>query len=478
MNGSSNRYRKFYIDGQWVDPVHPKVLDVVNPATELPVASISLGSAEDVDLAVNAARRAFPGYSSTSVEYRVQLLTRVYEIFKRRQQDFATAIMSEIGCPITFSLEAQIGITFGHFEATISALQDFHWSEKVGSSEVLREPIGVVGLITPWNWPINQVICKVLPALAVGCTIVLKPSEVAPLDATLFAEVLEEAGLPPGVFNLVNGDGPTVGEAIAAHPGIDAVSFTGSTRAGTRVAKVAADTVKRITQELGGKSANIVLDDADLEVAVREGVLACFANSGQSCDAPTRLLVSERRYDEAVAIATKVASGINVGDPTLPETRLGPVVSKVQFDRIQKLINIGIAEGAKLVVGGPGRPAGFERGYFVKPTIFAAVNNQMTIAREEIFGPVLCILAYEDEQDAVRIANDTPYGLAGYVASGNTEHARRIASRLQVGSVYINYPPWDARLPFGGYKQSGNGRESGRHGMFEYLEVKAVVVGG
>ena len=469
------RYSKFYIDGRWVGPHVPSFMNVVNPATELPFEQISLGSADDVDLAVDAARRAFPRYSETSVDERIKLLTRAYEIFKRRQADFAAVITQEIGAPISFSMEAQTTICFGHFEATIEALRQFSWHEEFGTSRVVKEPIGVVGLITPWNWPINQIVCKVLPALAVGCTVVLKPSEIAPLDATLFAEVLEEAGFAPGVFNLINGEGSTVGEAIAAHPGIDAVSFTGSTRAGLRVAKIAADTVKRVTQELGGKSPNIILDDADLHVAVRDGVLGCFANTGQNCDAPTRMLVSEKRYEEAVRIAAETALAVQVGDPGVSTTTMGPVVSAVQYRRIQEYIQKGIDEGAKLVVGGTGKPLGLETGYFVKPTVFASVSNSMTIAREEIFGPVLCILSYRDEEDAISIANDSVDGLAAYVESGDIEHARRVAARLRAGSVFINYPAWDAKVPFGGYKQSGNGRESGLHGMNEYLELKSIV---
>ena len=469
------RYSKFYIDGRWVGPHVPSFMNVVNPATELPFEQISLGSADDVDLAVDAARRAFPRYSETSVDERIKLLTRAYEIFKRRQADFAAVITQEIGAPISFSMEAQTTICFGHFEATIEALRQFSWHEEFGTSRVVKEPIGVVGLITPWNWPINQIVCKVLPALAVGCTVVLKPSEIAPLDATLFAEVLEEAGFAPGVFNLINGEGSTVGEAIAAHPGIDAVSFTGSTRAGLRVAKIAADTGKRVTQELGGKSPNIILDDADLHVAVRDGVLGCFANTGQNCDAPTRMLVSEKRYEEAVRIAAETALAVQVGDPGVSTTTMGPVVSAVQYRRIQEYIQKGIDEGAKLVVGGTGKPLGLETGYFVKPTVFASVSNSMTIAREEIFGPVLCILSYRDEEDAISIANDSVYGLAAYVESGDIEHARRVAARLRAGSVFINYPAWDAKVPFGGYKQSGNGRESGLHGMNEYLELKSIV---
>ena len=471
------RFAQFYIGGKWVDPIVPRSWEVIDPATELPFQTISLGSAADVDAAVAAARRAFPSYSSSSVAQRLQLLKNARSVFKRRQSEFAEIIMREVGAPITFSLEAQTALCIAHFDANIEALEHFSWTEKVGASSVVKEPIGVVGLITPWNWPTNQIVCKALPALAVGCTVVLKPSEIAPLDATLIAEVLEEAGFPGGVFNLVNGDGPTVGEAIATHPDIDAVSFTGSTRAGIRVAKLAADTVKRVTQELGGKSANIILDDANLETAVRDGVLACFSNSGQNCDAPTRMLVSERRYTEALRIAAETASAVIVGDPSKPQTTMGPVISAVQFERVQSYIRKGAEEGAKIVAGGLGRPPGLERGYFVMPTVFGSVNNKMSIAREEIFGPVLCVLPYRDEEDAVAIANDSPFGLAAYIAAQDVAHAQRLAGRLRAGSVFINYPPWDAKVPFGGFKQSGNGRESGHHGMNEYLELKSIVGG-
>ncbi len=470
-----DNFKKFLIDGKWVDPVTPKYIDVINPATEEPFAQIALGSADDVDLAVKAARQAFEAYSQTTVEERIEFFKKALEIFKRRQPEIAAIVTREMGSPITFSMEAQTATCVAHLEAIIEILGKYEFEEMSGTTNIVKEPIGVVGLITPWNWPINQIVCKVLPALAAGCTIVLKPSEVAPLDATIFAEVLQEAGLAPGVFNLVNGDGPGVGAAISSHPEVDMVSFTGSTRAGIQVAKAAADTVKRVTQELGGKSANIILDDADLEPAVRDGVLAVLANSGQSCDAPTRMLVPKDKYYDALRYAALAVEGQIVGDPTNEETHLGPVASEMQFNKIQGLISKGIEEGAKVLVGGGGRPQGLNRGYYVRPTIFADVTNDMTIAREEIFGPVLCLLQYEDEEDAIRIANDTPYGLAAYVQSSDPERARRVARRMRAGSVFVNYPAWDALAPFGGYKQSGNGREAGHHSLAEFLEVKAMV---
>jgi aldehyde dehydrogenase (NAD+) len=470
-----DNFKKFLIDGKWVDPVTPKYLDVINPATEEPFAQIALGSAADVDLAVKAARGAFDAYSSTSIQERIEFFSKALEIFKHRQPEIAAVVTREMGSPITFSMEAQTATCVAHFEAIIEILSKYEFEEMSGTTNIVKEAIGVVGLITPWNWPINQIVCKVLPALAAGCTIVLKPSEVAPLDATIFAEVLQEAGLAPGVFNLVNGDGPTVGAAISSHRDIDMVSFTGSTRAGIQVAKAAADTVKRVTQELGGKSANIILDDADLETAVREGVLAVLANSGQSCDAPTRMLVPKDKYYDALRYAAMAVEGQVVGDPTEEDTNLGPVASEAQFNKIQGLIAKGIEEGAKVLVGGTGRPQGLNRGYYVRPTIFADVSNDMTIAKEEIFGPVLCVLAYDDEEEAIRIANDTTYGLAAYVQSGDPARARRVARRMRAGSVFINYPAWDAVAPFGGYKQSGNGREAGHHALTEFLEVKAMI---
>ncbi len=470
-----NRHEQFYIGGRWVAPVRPAALDVVDPATEQPYTRIALGSAADVDAAVAAARAAFDAFAATSREARLALLRRILDAYNARAEDLAEAVSREMGAPIAFARDAQVWAGRVHLEATIEALETYEFSRLKGGSLIVKEPIGVVALITPWNWPLNQIVCKVAPALAAGCAIVLKPSEIAPISGILFAEIVEAAGAPAGVFNLVNGTGPDVGAVMAAHPGVDMVSFTGSTRAGILVAKAAADTVKRVAQELGGKSPNILLRDADFEKAVREGALACFANSGQSCDAPTRMLVPAERHDEAVAIAAAAADGLKVGDPREQGVDLGPVVSGVHFDKIQRLIEAGIAEGARLAAGGPGRPAGLERGYYVRPTVFGAVTPDMTVAREEIFGPVLSILSYGDEDEAIRIANDTPYGLAAYVSSTDLDHARAVASRLRAGTVNLNYPAWDIRAPFGGFKQSGNGREYAEFGIDDYLELKAVI---
>jgi aldehyde dehydrogenase (NAD+) len=471
-----SEYLEFYIDGQWVRPAQPgKTLDVVNPATEQVFARVSAGTAADVDRAVAAARRAFETYGRTSREDRVALLERIIAAYQKRLETIAETISSEMGAPMSLAKGAQAPAGLGHLKQTLAVLKNYDFVETKGTTRILREPVGVCGLITPWNWPMNQIMCKVAPALAAGCTMVLKPSEIAPLSGILTAEILHEAGVPAGVFNLVNGEGPVVGAAMAAHPGIDMMSFTGSTRAGTQVAKAAADTVKRVAQELGGKSANIILDDADLGRMVKHGVRACFNNSGQSCNAPTRMLVPRGRLAEAVAMAKETAEATTVGDPRGEKTHLGPVVSKAQFDKIQRLIENGISEGAELVTGGTGRPAGLERGYYVKPTVFANVRNDMTIAREEIFGPVLSILPYDNEEDAIRIANDTPYGLSGYVSSGDPERAFRVASRLRTGNVHLNGATVDYAAPFGGYKQSGNGREWGEFGFEEFLEVKAVM---
>jgi len=380
-----------------------------------------------------------------------------------------------MGAPMKLALHAQAGSGIGHFTATLAVLKEFEFEEQLGTTQIRREPIGVSGLITPWNWPINQISCKVAPALAAGCTVVLKPSEVAPLSAHIFAEILAEAGVPKGVFNMIDGDGPTVGEAISRHPDIDMVSFTGSTRAGVQVAKAAADTVKRVSQELGGKSANIILEDADLNAAVKSGVLSMMSNTGQSCNAPSRMLVPAKLYDEAVKIAKTVAERPVVGDPKADGVTMGPVANKTQFEKIQRLLQKGLEEGATAVVGGPGRPNGIDKGYFIKPTVFANVNNTMTIAREEIFGPVLVMIPYQTEEEAVRIANDTVYGLAGYVYSGNIENARRVAKKLRTGMVHLNGASTDVNAPFGGYKQSGNGREWGKEGLKEFLETKAVM---
>jgi aldehyde dehydrogenase (NAD+) len=465
---------KFYIDGAWVDPLVPATLDVINPATEEPIAKISMGTAKDVDRAVKAARKAFPSYSRTTKEERIALLQRILEAYKARYDDIAVAISSEMGAPITLATRAQAAIGVAHVTQMISVLKAYEFEHTEGRTLIAREAIGVCGFITPWNWPINQIMCKVAPAIAAGCTMVLKPSEIAPLNANLLAEVIAESGLPPGVFNLVHGTGPVVGEAIAAHPGIDMLSFTGSTRAGISVARAAAGSVKRVTQELGGKSANIVLDHDELPRAVRAGVGDCFLNSGQACNAPTRMLVPASRQQEAIEIARRVAGELRLGDPFEIGVTMGPLVSLAQLERVRGFIRTGIEEGAELVAGGPERPEGMQRGYFVRPTVFSRVRNEMSIAREEIFGPVLCILPFDDEDDAVRIANDSPYGLAAQV-SGPLERARAIAARLRVGQVTLNRARYDPCAPFGGYKRSGNGREFGEWGLLEFLETKAII---
>ena len=465
---------QFYIDGQWVDPAEPRTMDVVNPATEEVYGRISIGSAADVDVAVAAANRAFETFSQTSREERIDLLQAILDVYIRRADEVAEAIMDEMGAPWGLAKHAQAASGTQHIAAAIEALKSYEFEERIGSALVIKEPIGVCGLITPWNWPMNQIAVKVAPAIAAGCTMVLKPSEIAPFDAILFAEILDEAGVPAGVFNLINGDGPGVGTALSQHPDIAMVSFTGSTCAGVLVAQNAAPSVKRVAQELGGKSANIILDDADLEAAVVDGSRGMFENTGQSCDAPSRMLVPRAKMNEAAEIAAKVAAGTVVGNPREKGTRVGPVVSELQWNKIQDLIQKGIDEGATLVVGGTGRPEGLDKGYYVKPTVFADVNNDMTIAREEIFGPVLSIIPYDSEDEAIRIANDTPYGLSGYVSSGDIDRARRVASRMRTGMVHINGADLEALAPFGGYKQSGNGREWGAHGMDEFLEVKSV----
>ncbi|HVE54926.1 MAG TPA: aldehyde dehydrogenase family protein [Ramlibacter sp.] len=466
---------QFYIDGQWVDPAAPATLAVTNPATEESFARISLGTRADVDRAVAAARRAFTTCSTTSVKDRMGWLRSIIEGFRARLPELARTMTLEMGSPITFSTERQATVALFHFEEAARVLAEYPFEERMGKGIVRREPIGVCGLITPWNWPLNQVASKVAPAIATGCTVVLKPSEIAPLSAMLFAQIVHEAGLPPGVFNLVNGDGPTVGEAIAAHPDIDMVSFTGSTAAGIRVAKLAADTVKRVAQELGGKSANIILPDADLPAAVMQGVHACYTNAGQNCQSPTRMLVPRGQREAAFAAARKAVESIKLGDPLDPATTMGPLVSRLQYEKVQALIRSGIEEGATLVAGGTGRPPGVARGHYVRPTVFGDVTPAMRIAREEIFGPVLSILGYDTEDEAVAIANDTPFGLAGFVQSGDVRHARTVANRIRAGRVYVNGAAFDRSLPFGGYKQSGNGREFGVFGFEEYLEVKALV---
>jgi len=466
--------RQFYIDGKWVDPVAGRDFAVINPATEEPIATISLGGAADVDRAVTAARKAFDSYSGTSVEERKRLLQSIIAVYQSKIEQMAETMSREMGCPVSLSRGAQAPSGTAHLMEIVKVLERFQFEERRGTTLMRQEPIGVCGMITPWNWPMNQIVAKVAPALAAGCTMVLKPSEMAPLSAILFAQILHEAGVPAGIFNLVNGDGPTVGAAIAAHPGIDMVSFTGSTRAGVAVATVAAPSVKRVTQELGGKAANIILDDADFAKVIPQGVDTCFRNSGQSCNAPTRMLVPQNRMSEAVDLAKHAAEKTKVGDPFAEGVNNGPLANRNQFERVQKMIQKGIDEGAKLVTGGTGRPDGISKGYFAKPTVFSDVRNDMTIAREEIFGPVLCIIPYQDDDDAVRIANDTPYGLAGFVSSGNIERARGVAKQIRAGNVHINGARVDFAGCFGGYKQSGNGREWGEAGLEEFLELKAI----
>lgn len=470
-----SHHHQFYIDGEWVEPAAGALLDVEDPSIEEPFTKIAIGSRADVDRAVAAARRAFTSFAETDVADRLALLRRVLAAYDARAEDLARALSREMGAPIAFARNSQVAAGKAHLVATIGALETFPFCEQRGTTRIQKEPIGVCALITPWNWPLNQIVCKVAPAIAAGCTMVLKPSEVAPLSGLIFAEIMEAAATPAGVFNLVNGRGDEVGHALAAHRDVDMVSFTGSTRAGISVAKAAADTVKRVSQELGGKSANIILRDADFDQAVRDGVEACFGNSGQSCDAPTRMLVPAEWHDDALQIAREAAEGFCVGNPQEDGVDLGPVVNLAQFNKVQRLIDLGIEEGALLVAGGPGRPEGLNRGYYVRPTIFGHVTADMTIAREEIFGPVLSILSYETEEEAIEIANDTIYGLAAYVQSGDLAHARRVAGRLRAGSVYLNYPDWDTSAPFGGYKQSGNGREYADWGIHDFLEIKGIV---
>jgi aldehyde dehydrogenase (NAD+) len=465
---------KFYIDGAWVDPDTPCTLGIENPATEQIFAQISLGSQPDVDRAAQAARRAFATWSEVSVQERLVFLRKIIEGFKARLPELARMMTLEMGAPITFATQRQAMVALFHFEEVARVLASYPFEERLGTGIIRREPIGVCGLITPWNWPLNQVASKVAPALATGCTVVLKPSEIAPLSTMLLAEIIHEAGIPPGVFNLVNGDGPTVGEAIAAHPEIDMVSFTGSTKAGVRVAKLAADTVKRVAQELGGKSANIILADADLKAAVMAGVHACYTNGGQNCQSPTRMLVPRAQREAAFEAAREAVSTIRLGDPLDPASTMGPLVSQAQLSKVQALIQSGVDEGATLVAGGIGSPPDLDRGHYVRPTVFGDVTRHMRIAREEIFGPVLSIMSYDSEEEAIDIANDIPFGLAGFVQSKDLARARAVGNRLRAGRVYLNGAAFDHSLPFGGYKQSGNGREFGIFGFEEYLEVKAV----
>jgi aldehyde dehydrogenase (NAD+) len=466
--------RQHYVDGAWVDPLEPGLLDVVDPSTEAAFTAIAVGGSADVDRAVTAARAAFPAFARSTRKERLELLRAILAEYNKRRHDVAEALAQEMGAPLKFAYESQSAAGTAHLARMIETLECYQFEAMQGTTLITHEPIGVVGLITPWNWPINQIVCKVAPAIAAGCTMVLKPSENTPLNAIIWSEVMHAAGVPKGVYNMVQGIGAVVGAAMSVHPDIDMMSFTGSTRAGILIAQAAAPTVKRIAQELGGKSANILLSDVDFQAAVARGVVEVMGNSGQSCDAPTRMFVPANRHDDAKAIAKTAAEALVVGDVRDARTDLGPAANRVQFDKIQRLIKAGIDEGAELVSGGPGRPDHLDRGYFVRPTVFAGVRNDMTIAREEIFGPVICILPYRDEAEAIRMANDTVYGLAAYVQSADLGRARRVAAEMRAGSVYLNYPEWDTAAPFGGYKQSGNGREYGKWGLEDYQEIKAI----
>jgi len=466
---------KFYIDGDWVDPIEPNSIPVINPASEESIGNVSIGSKEDVDKAVQAARNAFQSFSKTLVSERVELLTEIRNIYKKRFDDIATAIQTEMGAPNSLARGSQATVGLSHLKTAIRVLENHKFEFKHGSYIVRHEPIGVCGLITPWNWPINQVVSKLAPCLASGCTAVLKPSEIAPLSSMVIAEIFHEAGVPKGVFNLVNGLGPVVGEAMSNHVGIDMMSFTGSTRGGIAVAKASANSVKRVCQELGGKSPNIILDDENFKISVSDGVKSCMSNTGQSCNAPTRMLVPKKRYDEALEIAIEANNKIVTGDPGSDKTDIGPLVSETQYTKVQKLIQSGLDNGANLISGGLGKPQGLETGYYVKPTIFGGVSNDMEIAREEIFGPVLCIITYNDFEDAIDIANDTEYGLAAYVSGADPNELMKYARELNAGQIHLNYGSAGSDAPFGGYKQSGNGREKAEWGLEEYLEVKAIM---
>jgi aldehyde dehydrogenase (NAD+) len=470
-----DHHQLFYINGAWVNPSVQKSFDVINPATEEPYTRISLGSSADVDKAVFAARAAFPDFAKTNKATRLALLKRILAVYNDRADEIAQALSDEMGAPLAWARDAQTWAGQVHLEATIASLEGYEFEIQRGNTRVIKEGIGVVALITPWNWPMNQIMCKVAPALACGCTVVLKPSELAPISAIVFSEILHEAGVPPGVYNMINGDGPSVGQFMSAHKGVDMVSFTGSTHAGVMVAKAAADTVKRVAQELGGKSPNIILEDADLEIAVRKGVESCMSNTGQSCDAPTRMLVPRALHGRILEIAAEAAEEQVVGDPRDERTTMGPLISERQYSKVQRLIETGIAEGAMLVAGGVGKPKGLQRGYFARPTVFGNVTRNMTIAREEIFGPVLAIMPYDTEAEAIEIANESEFGLAAYVQSANLPHARAVARQLRAGQVHINYPDWDVYAPFGGYKQSGNGREYADWGMHDFLEIKGLL---
>ena len=466
--------RKFYIDGAWVEPAEPRLIDVVDPSTEEVFTQIAVGAAADVDRAVAAAKHAFGAFSITKVADRRELLANISREYAKRYSDIADAVSLEMGAPLAFAHAAQAWIGGAHIDEMVRLLGEYRFAWMRGTTQIVKEAVGVVGMITPWNWPLNQIACKVAPAIAAGCTMVLKPSELSPVNAIIFAEVMHAAGVPAGVFNLVNGEGHVVGAAMSSHPDIDMMSFTGSTRAGIQVAEAAAKTVKRVHQELGGKSANILLQDADFSTAVSKGVAQCFGNSGQTCNAPTRMLVPAARHAEVLELARMAASGFVVGDPRSANSNLGPVVSKAQFDRIQSLIQSALDEGAELVSGGPGLPDGLSKGYYVKPTVFGGVTSQMRIAREEVFGPVLAVMPYQSEVEAIETANDSEFGLAAYVQSENRERAREVAMQMRAGTVYLNYPDFDIGAPFGGYKKSGNGREWAEFGLDDFLEIKGI----
>lgn len=466
-------YLKFYVDGQWANPAVMKTLDVENPATEKVCGKIAVGSAADVDKAVKAARRAFASWSQTTASDRIEILQNILAEYQKRSADLAAALTEEMGAPRYLANGFQLGLGLGHLSTAIEVLKNFKFEERRGATLVVKEPIGVCGLITPWNWPLNQIAVKVFPALATGCTMILKPSEIAPFTGQIFAEIIHASGVPAGVFNLIQGDGPGVGVPLSSHPDVDMISFTGSTRAGVEIARNAAPTVKRVAQELGGKSPSIILDDEAFVKSVAGAVGAMMGNSGQTCSAGSRMLVPSARMQEAIVIAREAASLVTVGDPN-GDFIMGPVSSKVQFEKIQGLIQKGIDEGATLVAGGTGRPDGLKSGYFVKPTVFANVRNDMTIAREEIFGPVLCILGYDNLDQAIEIANDTEYGLAGYVAGADLQKARAVARKIRAGWVSIN-DGFDFNCPFGGYKKSGNGREWGEYGFHDFLEIKGIL---
>lgn len=466
--------RQFYINGQWVNPLAKNDFAVINPATEQEVAIITLGTSKDVDLAVVAAKAAFSTYGYSSAEQRISLLESLLKQYMDNYDAMAHAISLEMGAPIDFAINAQADCGKGHIESTLAALKTFEFSRTLGNATIVKEPIGVCGFITPWNWPINQIACKVAPALATGCTMILKPSEIAPLSAQLFSQMIHDAGYPAGVYNMVQGDGISVGSAISSHKDIDMVSFTGSTRAGIAIAKSAADTVKRVAQELGGKSPNIILDDADIEKVVKKGVLHCMSNTGQSCNAPTRMLVPASKYQQALAVAKATVAKVKVGNPAEHGNHIGPLVSAAHFAKVQTMIQAGIDEGATLLAGGVGKPEGFATGYYTKPTIFSDVTNDMTIAQEEIFGPVLVIISYADEAEAISIANDTPYGLAAFIQSGDPERAQQVARKIRAGMICINGGSHNYHSPFGGFKQSGNGREWGEFGFDDFLEIKSI----